>query len=172
MTSKELEEKKHYIKKSYIDAKKIVSRGNMFMLAIGLLLGASFGALVSSLANDVIMSAITKAIGMKNLDAWVVWPGIHATKETGGIFIGKFLGALIQFVIVSTFIFIGLMIVFTIKNSILYAKAKKNPIEEEINEEPAPTTEELILNELKKLNENLLKTKNSENKKDLKNDLK
>jgi len=64
------------------------------------------------------------------------------------------------------------MIVFTIKNSILYAKAKKNPIEEEINEEPAPTTEELILNELKKLNENLLKTKNSENKKDLKNDLK
>ena len=166
MTSKELEEKKHYIKKSYIDAKKIVSRGNMFMLAIGLLLGASFGALVSSLANDVIMSAITKAIGMKNLDAWVVWPGIHATKETGGIFIGKFLGALIQFIIV------GLMIVFTIKNSILYAKAKKNPIKEEINEEPAPTTEELILNELKKLNENLLKTKNSENKKDLKSDLK
>ncbi|WP_316751710.1 hypothetical protein [Sneathia sanguinegens] len=45
------------------------------------------------------------------------------------------MGALIQFVIVSTFIFIGLMIVFTIKNSILYAKAKKSPIEEEIKEE-------------------------------------
>lgn len=60
MTKNELENKKHCIKNAYKDAKKTVLKGNMFMLAIGLLLGAAFGAVVSSLANDVIMLQLLK----------------------------------------------------------------------------------------------------------------
>ncbi|WP_412031753.1 large conductance mechanosensitive channel protein MscL [Metamycoplasma buccale] len=143
MTKKELEQKSHYVKNSYKDAKKAVMRGNMFMLAIGLLLGAAFGAVVSSLANDVIMAAIAKLFKYDGVEKM----------QAGGIYYGKFLAALIQFIIVSLVIFFALLIVFTIKNIIEYNKAKKQPIEEEVA--PAPTNEELILAELKKLNENI-----------------
>lgn len=152
MTKNELENKKHCIKNAYKDAKKTVLKGNMFMLAIGLLLGAAFGAVVSSLANDVIMAAIAK-----------VWSGSGdiAKWEINGIYIGKFLAALINFVIVSLFIFLALLIIFAIKNAIEYRKAKKQPIEEE--KEPEPTTEQLILEELKQLNKKLSK-QNTKNK--------
>ncbi|MBN4089301.1 MscL family protein [Mycoplasma enhydrae] len=145
MTKKELEEKKHYCKKSFKDAKAVIVRGNMFMLAIGLLLGAAFGAVVNSLANDVIMAAIANVFKVDNLAEWKVGP----------VLIGKFLAALLSFVIVATFIFIGLFLVFFIRNLIQYKKAKKQPIEPEA--EPAPTTEEMILEELKKINSELSK---------------
>ena len=130
MTEKELEKKKHIVRRSYDEAKKVVVKGNMFMLAIGLLIGASFGAVVTSLANDVIMAAIA-------------------------IYIGKFLGALIQFIIVALFIFLALLLVYLIKNTIEYVKARKQKIEPEPI--PEPTIEELTLAELKKLNENFKK---------------
>ncbi|WP_373435373.1 large conductance mechanosensitive channel protein MscL [Metamycoplasma equirhinis] len=155
MTQKELNEKSKICKKSFLDAKKVVLRGNMFMLAIGLLLGAAFGALVTSLANDVIMAAITRSFSLK-VDAWVIWPKYDvANNLVGGIYIGKFLSALLNFIIVSTFIFLGLLIVFLVKNAIDYSKAKKMPIEPEL--EPQPTNEELMLKELKRLNEQISK---------------
>ncbi|TPE57539.1 MscL family protein [[Mycoplasma] falconis] len=156
MTRTELEQKRHVVKNAYVDAKKAVLRGNMIMLAIGLLIGTSFGALVSSLANDIIMSAITRAMGENvSFNTWVVWPGALDANGVpqSGIFIGKFLGALLQFVIVAGFIFFGLLIAYTIKNSIDYRKAKKQPIEEPKPEVVLPTNEELMLAELRKLNE-------------------
>lgn len=143
MTQKELDNKKQVMKNAYKSAKSAVIKGNMFMLAIGILLGAAFGAVVSSLANDVIMPAIAKAfIGTSDLSKW----------EIKGIYIGKFLAALINFIIISLCIFITLLIVFTIKNAIEYKKALKQPI---VKEEIKPTNEELILDELKKINANL-----------------
>ena len=124
MTEKELEKKKHIVRRSYDEAKKVVVKGNMFMLAIGLLIGASFGAVVTSLANDVIMAAIAKAF--------------H-----------------VQVIIVALFIFLALLLVYLIKNTIEYVKARKQKIEPEPI--PEPTIEELTLAELKKLNENFKK---------------
>ncbi|ACF07396.1 large conductance mechanosensitive channel protein [Metamycoplasma arthritidis] len=152
MTQKELNDKKKVFKNAYKDAKKSITKGNMFMLAIAVLIGAAFGAVVSSLANDVIMAAIAK-----------IWnaSSVEDLKVAGTIKIGKFLAALIQFVIVATVVFFTLLIVFSIKNAIEYAKAKKMPIEPEA--EPTPTNEELILAELKKLNsqiENLNRNQN------------
>jgi len=72
MTEKELEKKKHIVRRSYDEAKKVVVKGNMFMLAIGLLIGASFGAVVTSLANDVIMAAIAKAFHVQGVENIVV----------------------------------------------------------------------------------------------------
>lgn len=131
-------------KKSCKDAWTVVKRGNMFMLAIGLLLGTAFNAVVSSLANDVIMAAIAKAFNAKSVEELTVGP----------VLIGKFLAALISFLIVATIIFILLVVVFLVKNAIEARKLKKNP---PVVEEPKPTTEELILAEIKKLNERLEK---------------
>ncbi|ADN68928.1 MscL family protein [Mycoplasmopsis fermentans] len=131
-------------KKSCKDAWIVVKRGNMFMLAIGLLLGTAFNAVVSSLANDVIMAAIAKAFNVDEVK----------DLKAGPILIGKFLAALISFLIVATVIFILLVVVFLVKNAIETRKFKKNP---PVAEEPKPTTEELILAEIKKLNERLEK---------------
>ncbi|MBN0919606.1 large conductance mechanosensitive channel protein MscL [[Mycoplasma] gypis] len=127
-------------KKSWNDAKKVVAKGNMFMLAIGLLLGTVFGALVASLANDIIMGAIVNAVGDKMKDL--------SDMKHGAILYGKFIGALINFLIVTGFIFFGLLIVYLIKNYRDSKKPKPAPVA------PVPTTEELILAELKKLNSN------------------
>ncbi|WP_330463205.1 large conductance mechanosensitive channel protein MscL [Metamycoplasma gateae] len=147
MTKKELEQKRKIIRNSFKDANSVLKRGNIIMLAIGLLLGASFGAVVSSLAKDVIMASITSLFN------------VNEVKEikVGNILIGEFLAALIQFIIVSTFIFISLFIFYLIRNTVVYHKAKKQPIEEEKVEEVVPTTEELILLELQKMNEFLSK---------------
>lgn len=128
-------------KKSMKQAWNVVKRGNMLMLAIGLLLGAAFGAVVSSLANDVIMAAIKQLInpGPEKIEDW----------QTHGIYWGKFIAAVLYFIIVAFFIFIGLTVVFLIVTARQEAKERKNP---KPITTPAPTTEELILLELQKLN--------------------
>ncbi|QJG66835.1 MscL family protein [Mycoplasma phocoenae] len=125
-------------KKSWNDAKAVVIRGNMLMLAIGLILGAAFGAVVKSLANDIIMGAILNIIGSD------VTKGLEGMAQEN-ILYGKFLGALLYFLIVSVFIFFALLFVFLLKN--FKDRKKVVPVVE-----PKPTTEELILEELKKLN--------------------
>ncbi|WP_406615515.1 MscL family protein [Mycoplasmopsis hyopharyngis] len=132
------------IKKSMQDSWKIVKRGNMFMLAIGLLLGASFNSVISSLANDVIMAAIAKIWNASSVESLSI----------NGILIGKFIGALISFLIVSLIIFLSLFIFFIIKNLIWKWKTKRHP-ELLIEKEKEPTTEEKILLELQKINQNL-----------------
>ncbi|MFV8483865.1 MscL family protein [Mycoplasma sp. Z473B] len=139
-------------KKSWSESKAQMKRGNLLMLAIGFLLGGVFTALVSSFANDIIMAAITTAFG-KTPDTWVI--GTKAD-GSGGIFIGKFLAALIQFIIVSAVVFGILYFYFLIRNYRAYRKELKNPVVEAPAEAaPALTTEELILAELKKLNSNV-----------------
>lgn len=134
-------------KKSCKDAWNVVKRGNMFMLAIGLLLGAAFNTVVNSLANDVFMAPIAKHLGFDELKDWTA----------GGVLIGKFLAALISFLIVSLIIFLMLIIVFLCMNAHKARMEKKHP---KPVEEPKPTTEELILAELKKLNERMEKIEN------------
>lgn len=133
-------------KKSCKDAWAVVKRGNMFMLAIGLLLGASFNAVVSSLANDVIMAAIAAAFNVDEIEKLTAGP----------VLIGKFLATVISFLIVSFVIFTSLTLVFLIKNAKEQKRLKKNP---PVKEEPKPTTEELILAELKRLNEEIVNLK-------------
>ncbi|WP_406617388.1 MscL family protein [Mycoplasmopsis adleri] len=129
-------------KKTCRDAWNVVKRGNMFMLAIGLLLGASFNAVVSSLTNDILAKAIANAINIKEAEGLVI----------NGLAVGKFLSALFSFIIVSAIVFFSLIIVFGIRNSLIAKKYKKYP---PVNVIQAPSTEQLMLAELKKMNEHL-----------------
>ncbi|WP_429978730.1 MscL family protein [Mycoplasmopsis bovis] len=129
-------------KKSVSDAWTSVKRGNMLLLAIGVLIGASFNAVISSLANDVIMAAIASLFNVSAV----------SELKVGSVLIGKFLAALISFIIVTIIIFLFLIIYFLIRNAIEHRKAKRNP---PVAVVATPTTDELILQELKKLNENI-----------------
>ncbi|NQZ29515.1 MAG: MscL family protein [Mycoplasmatales bacterium] len=159
-------------KKSWKDTKKVVSRGNMFMLAIGMLLGTAFGLVVKSLANDVIMGAIAKAFGYKGVAYMSVgttkWDTVRILDSStagfhfehglplNGVMYGKFLSALIGFVVVSFFIIIALMAVYLIINY----RHRNDPVPAPA----APTVDEQILEELKKLNSSKTTSKVKEEK--------
>ncbi|QZE12548.1 MscL family protein [Mycoplasma sp. Ms02] len=126
-------------KKSVKSANNFLKKGNMLLLAIGLLLGTVFNAVVASLANDIIMSAIANAMGSQELEKWAVY----------GMKIGKFLGTVLNFVIVTFLLFVLLVGYFMIVH---YRESKKPVVEAA---PAAPSTDQLILAELKELNQSL-----------------
>ena len=87
-------------------------KGNVIDLAVGVIIGAAFGKIVSSLVSDVILPPIGWLIG--NVDfsqlKWVLVEGVAATaaspevKEVA-INYGLFINAVIQFAIVAFAIF-------------------------------------------------------------------
>ena len=124
--------------------KEFASRGNVIDMAVGVIIGGAFKAIVDSLVKDVVMPFIGIFVDTSSF-ADVV---IHA----GGadIMIGNFIAAVINFLMVAFIIFC--MVKFINK---AHALVERKQAEEEAAapEEPAgPTTEELlaqILAELK-----------------------
>jgi large conductance mechanosensitive channel len=81
--------------------KKFAFKGNVVDLAIGVIIGTAFGAIVKSLVEDVIMPLIGLVLpGDKGYEGWV-W-------QVGGKVIpyGKFLGAVVNFLIVALVLYI------------------------------------------------------------------
>ena len=76
--------------------KEFLFRGNLLDLAVAFILGAAFNAVVQSLANDVIMAAVAGLFGLDNVEA-MKW---------GALEIGKFLAAVLSFVIIATVLFV------------------------------------------------------------------
>jgi large conductance mechanosensitive channel len=84
-------------------------KGNVVDLAIGVIIGAAFGTIVSSLVEDVItpllLAPALKAANVENLDG-LTW---------GTVKYGKFLSAVIKFLIVALVLFIVIRSINTMK---------------------------------------------------------
>ncbi len=107
--------------------KDFALKGNVVDLAVAVIIGAAFGAIVSSLVDDVItpllLTPALKAINANDIDA-LTW---------GTVKYGKFLSAVIKFVIVAFILF-------------LLIKGMKNlQKKEEKPAAPAPTPEDVLL---------------------------
>jgi large conductance mechanosensitive channel len=80
--------------------KEFVMRGNVVDLAIGVIIGAAFGKIVSSLVEDVITPLLLKpalqAAGAENIEKWA----------PGGMLLGKFIAAVISFTIITFVLFL------------------------------------------------------------------
>ena len=93
--------------------KKFISRGNVLDLAIGVIIGAAFGKIVTSLVNDILMPPL--GLALKNVDFSNLFidlsGGNHATlaeAKTAGdatIAYGAFLNNVIDFLIVAFVIY-------------------------------------------------------------------
>ena len=112
--------------------KQFVTKGNVIDLAVGVVIGAAFGKIVSSFVNDVMMPVINPLIPGGD------WRAI----EIGhGIKVGSFMGAVIDFMIVAFVIFMMIKGINRMKKK---EEAKPTP--------PAPPTkEELLLTEIRDL---------------------
>ncbi|PYM94832.1 MAG: large conductance mechanosensitive channel protein MscL [Candidatus Rokuibacteriota bacterium] len=93
--------------------KAFITRGNVVDLAVGVIMGASFGAIVTSLVNDVLMPPIGRLIGGVDFKDFFVslsgqsFPTLAAAKAAGAptLNYGAFLNALINFLIVAFAVF-------------------------------------------------------------------
>ena len=113
------------------DLKAFLLRGNIVDLAVAVIIGAAFGAIVTSFVNDIITPLILnpalKAAGVEKI-AELTWNGVAY---------GSFLSAVINFIVIGTVLF------FIVKAA---EKAQNLGKKEEVAEEetPAPTQEELL----------------------------
>jgi large conductance mechanosensitive channel len=82
------------------DFRKFIMRGNVLDLAVAVIIGIAFNAVVNSLVNDVIMQIIAAIVGKPNFDS------LTFTIGDGIIYYGKFLTALINFLIIAATLFV------------------------------------------------------------------
>lgn len=124
--------------------KEFAMRGNVVDLAVGVIIGAAFGKIVTSLVNDVIMPPIgylTGGIDFKNLKI-LIKEGDPAKKIADvSINYGNFINTVIEFLIVAFCIF---MVVKAINSM-------KKPVEAPLVADPVPTAEETLLTEIRDL---------------------
>ena len=119
------------------DLKAFLLRGNVVDLAVAVVIGAAFGAIVTSFVNDIITPLILKpalkAAHVENI-AQLSWNGVAY---------GSFLSAVINFLVVGTVLF------FVVKAA---EKAQNLGKKEEAAEEAAAaTTQEELLAEIRDL---------------------
>jgi large conductance mechanosensitive channel len=94
--------------------KEFAVKGNVVDLAIAVIMGAAFGAIISSLVNDMIMPIIGYALGGVNFNDLFIslngttYASLAAAKAAGAptINYGVFINAIIDFIIVAFVLFL------------------------------------------------------------------
>ena len=94
--------------------KEFIMRGNVMDMAVGVIVGGAFGAIVNSLVNDVIMPVISLATGKVDFSNLFVsldgtkYATLAEAQEAGGsVFAyGNFIQAVIEFLIIALCIFL------------------------------------------------------------------
>jgi large conductance mechanosensitive channel len=124
--------------------KEFAMRGNVIDLAVGVVIGAGFGKIVTSLVADIIMPPIgylTGGIDFKNIKIFLKHGDPVKKIADVSINIGNFINTVIEFLIIAICIF---MVVKAI-NSL------KKPEEVPVPADPVPTKEEILLTEIRDL---------------------
>ena len=145
------------MKKMASEFKEFIARGNVMDLAVGVIIGGAFSAIVTSLVNDIIMPIISLITGGIDFTNWFI--SLDGTKyntlaeaQSAGASVlayGSFIQAIIYFLILAFVIFM------LVKGVNRLTKIKKKE-EEKKEEAPSKSAEEelleKILTELKKKN--------------------
>ena len=122
--------------------KKFIMRGNVIDLAVGVIIGGAFQAIVKSLVDDIVMPVIGLATKGLDFANWFValdgkeYETLAAAQEAGAATLsyGNFISAILNFLIMAFVIFCFIKVINTINE-----KAKKK---EEEEAPAAPTTKE------------------------------
>ena len=122
------------------DFKDFISKGNVIDLAVGVIIGAAFTAIITSLVDDMFMPVIGAILGGTNISSLAITVG-DAT-----ISYGNFLNAVINFLLIALILF------FFIRAIARLQRARSEEKEQEKAEEtPVPTAEEKLLIEIRDL---------------------
>ena len=124
--------------------REFVARGNVIDLAVGVIIGAAFGKIVTSLVEQVVMPPIGLLIGKVDFQQFkIVLQPADPTKKVAEVAIqyGAFLNTIIQFLVVAFIVFLMIKLMNSVRRQ--EAKAPAPP--------PEPTPTEVLLGEIRDL---------------------
>jgi len=119
--------------------KEFAMKGNVVDLAVGVIIGAAFGKIVSSLVGDIFMPAIGRAVGGINFSDMAVSLGKDPTGKEVLIKYGAFAQTIFDFIIIALVLFIAIKGI---------NKLKKPPVPEA---PLGPPKSEVLLEEIRDL---------------------
>ena len=131
---------------------KFIARGNVIDLAVGIIMGAAFTAIVSSLVNDIIMPPIGVILGGVDFSNLFLtlrggpFPSLAAAQQAGAATVnyGVFINAIIKFIIVALAVFLLVKQVNKLQQLLIREEKK-----EEAKAPPSKT--EVLLTEIRDL---------------------
>lgn len=120
------------MKKLMGEFKEFIMRGNVMDLAVGVIIGAAFGAIVTSLCEDIITPLIQliigKILGVDSIDE------MTKVLNVGPIAFGNFISAVINFLIMALIIFLMVKAI----NKLMNLRKKEEEEEEEATTKVCP----------------------------------
>jgi large conductance mechanosensitive channel len=121
--------------KSFLaEFKKFVLRGNVLDLAVAVVVGTAFNAVVQSFANDVLLQLVAAIFGKPDFS------DLSFTVNDTQIFYGRFLTAVVQFLITAFAVFVAIKTFERLQNF-----RKRDTVEDT----PAPSDEAVLLTEIR-----------------------
>ncbi len=139
------------MKKFFEEFKEFISKGNVIDMAVAVIIGNAFKAIITALVDNVIMPLISLAVGGLNFTEWK-WVLSPATVVDGvetaevAVSYGILLQAVIDFLIVAFCIFVALKILLAVqtKTKDLLNKKAEEEAKEEAVAEPAETEMDVL----------------------------
>ncbi len=121
--------------------KEFAMKGNVVDLAVGVIIGAAFGKIVSSMVGDLFMPVLGKAIGGINFSDLAMTLGKDPSGKEVLVRYGSFLQSIFDFMIIAAVLFIAL-------KGINQLKKPPPPVAEP---PPPPSRQEVLLEEIRDL---------------------
>ena len=136
------------MKKFFEEFKKFISRGNVMDMAVGVIVGAAFGNIVSSLTDNFINPLIAVITGGAKKDENGVMQLVGGKFSINGIDFnyGAFLSSVLNFLIIALILF---CLIKAVNTAMTIGKKKKE--EEEAAKPVEPSKEEVLLTEIRDL---------------------
>ena len=126
--------------KLFDEFKAFVMRGNVVDLAVGVIIGAAFGKIVTSLVNDIFMPIIGMIIGNVDFSSLEIKLGEPVEgAEQAAIRYGAFIQEIVNFLIIAPCVFVAIKVI-----NKLQKKKEEAPAPA-----PEPTKEEVLLTEIR-----------------------
>jgi large conductance mechanosensitive channel len=104
--------------------RQFVLRGNVVELAVAVVMGAAFGAVVSALVKDIVTPLIAAVVGQPDFSA------ISVTINGSRLLVGDFINALLSFLLVALAVYVFIVAPL---NALAARRSRNEPV-------PAPTT--------------------------------
>ena len=137
------------MKKFIGEFKEFISRGNVIDMAIGVVVGGAFKAIVDSLVNDIIMPVVGWLLGGLDFSSYAITLSETVAEDgttaiESAIWYGKFINNIISFIIIAFCLFLVVKMINTLRR-------KKEAEPEAPAPTPEPSAEEKLLTEIRDL---------------------
>ena len=130
------------MKKLFQEFKTFAIKGNMLDMAVGIIVGGAFTAIITSIVTNVALPLLSILIGFDFKDWEIILPRLYGNGEQRVLGIGLFINSVINFIVLAFVVFLF------VKALNRFRKREEETVPED---PPEPTKEELLLVEIRDL---------------------